>query len=50
MKNNIQCDSLFVSMINRDLENSFESIKMSGADIVAAFDKHKANKKETQFD
>jgi hypothetical protein len=29
----------------RDLENSFESIKMSGADINAAFDKHKANNK-----
>lgn len=28
-----------------DLENSFESIKMSGADINAAFDKHKANNK-----
>lgn len=28
-----------------DLENSFESIKMSGADIAAAFDKHKANNK-----
>ena len=38
-----------------DLENSFESIKMSGADINAAFDKHKANNKrrlndlETKF-
>lgn len=29
----------------RDLENSFESIKMSGADIKTAFDKHKANTK-----
>ena len=28
-----------------DLENSFGSIKMSGADIAAAFDKHKANNK-----
>lgn len=26
-----------------DLENSFESMKMSGADIAAAFDKQKAN-------
>ena len=30
----------------RDLENSFESIKMSGADIKTAFDKHKANNKK----
>jgi hypothetical protein len=29
-----------------DLENSFESIKMSGVDIAAAFDKHKANNKK----
>lgn len=29
----------------RDLENIFESIKMSGADIKTAFDKHKANNK-----
>ena len=28
-----------------DLENSFESIKMNGADIKTAFDKHKANNK-----
>lgn len=28
-----------------DLENSFESIKMSGVDIAAAFDKHKVNNK-----
>lgn len=28
-----------------DLENSFESIKMNGADIKTAFDKHKVNNK-----